>query len=181
MGLRDPSFTAIGDKMGTDGSLTETISDLVWNGLTILTGSKTKYGTASVNGESQKFIQWGGGKANGDRSCYFTAPASGKLTVVASNTGSSEDATRLVSVTVNGETFTQVGGTSFERTYDLRIRDRGQRSNSGLCLSFGQRTALLQHQIRITNKSVYVKSFCKHGLPVSAARVSVIIRLLCAL
>lgn len=64
--------------MGTDGSLTETISDLVWNGLTILTGSKTKYGTASVNGESQKFIQWGGGKANGDRSCYFTAPASGK-------------------------------------------------------------------------------------------------------
>ncbi len=99
--------------MGTDGSLTETISDLVWNGLTILTGSKTKYGTASVNGESQKFIQWGGsGKANGDRSYYFTAPALGKLTVVASNTGSSEDATRLVSVTVNGETFTQVGGTS---------------------------------------------------------------------
>lgn len=99
--------------MGTDGSLSGTIPDLVWNGLTILTGSKTKYGTDSVNGESKRFIQWGGGgKANGDRSCYFTAPASGKLTVVASNTGSSEDATRLVSVTVNGETLTQVGGRS---------------------------------------------------------------------
>ncbi|MDE5906880.1 MAG: hypothetical protein K2G66_04555, partial [Alistipes sp.] len=81
--------------------------------LTILTGSKTKYGTATINGESLRYIQWGGtGKANSDRSCYFTAPASGTLTVVASNTGSSEDTSRLVGVTVNGETYTQIGGAS---------------------------------------------------------------------
>ncbi|MDE5708863.1 MAG: hypothetical protein K2I32_05400 [Alistipes sp.] len=109
----DSSFTAIGDQMGTDGSITATIPNLVWDGLTILTGSKTKYGTATINGESLRYIQWGGtGKANSDRSCYFTAPASGTLTVVASNTGSSEDTSRLVGVTVNGETYTQIGGAS---------------------------------------------------------------------
>lgn len=95
----DASFDAIGAAMGTDGSLAATIPDLVWDGLTILTGSKTKYGTSDFG----RYIQWGGkGAANKDRSCYFTAPASGKLTVLASNTGNSEDLTRMVGVTVNG-------------------------------------------------------------------------------
>lgn len=104
----DASFDAIGAAMGTDGSLAATIPDLVWNGLTILTGSKTKYGTSDFG----RYIQWGGkGSANKDRSCYFTAPASGKLTVLASNTGNSEDLTRMVGVTVNGVETTVAAGT----------------------------------------------------------------------
>lgn len=122
----DSSFDAIGAAMGTDGSLTATIPDLVWNGLTILTGSKTKYGTSTVDGVDYRYIQWGGsGKANGDRSCYFTAPASGTLTVMASNTGSSTDTARLVAVSVNGEVYTQIGGTPTSApttvTFDIDI------------------------------------------------------------
>lgn len=104
----DASFDAIGAAMGTDGSLAATIPGLVWDGLTILTGSKTKYGTSDFG----RYIQWGGkGAANKDRSCYFTAPASGKLTVLASNTGNGEDLTRMVGVTVNGVETTVAAGT----------------------------------------------------------------------
>lgn len=110
-------FDSIAAKLGTAGDITETIPDLVWDGLTILTGSKTKYGTATINGEQMRFIQWGGkGAANKDRSCYFKVSAPGKLYVVASNTGSSEDATRLVAVTVNGKEQTKVGGVASNTT-----------------------------------------------------------------
>lgn len=122
----DSSFDPIGAAMGTDGSLTATIPDLVWDGLTILTGSKTKYGTTSIDGVDYRYIQWGGkGGANKDRSCYFTAPASGTLTVVASNTGSSLDEARLVAVTVNDVEYTQIGGTPTSApttvTFDIDI------------------------------------------------------------
>lgn len=111
------SFDAIANKLGTDGSVTATIPDLIWDGLTILNGGKTKYGTATINGETMRFLQWGGkGAANKDRSCYFKASAPGKLYVVASNTGSSEDTARLVAVTVNGVEQTQMGGVASSTT-----------------------------------------------------------------
>lgn len=125
----DSSFDAIATVLGSDGNVTATIPDLVWDGLTILTGSKTKYGTATVNDVECRYIQWGGGgSANKDRSCYFTAPASGTLTVVASNTKDAEDTSRLVAVTVNGKEYTQVGGapTSAPTTVTFDIEVEGE-------------------------------------------------------
>ncbi|MDE5691836.1 MAG: hypothetical protein K2I13_06505 [Alistipes sp.] len=111
------SFDAIANKLGTEGSVTATIPDLIWDGLTILNGGKTKYGTATINGETMRFIQWGGkGAANKDRSCYFKASAPGKLYVVASNTGGSEDTARFVAVTVNGVEQTKFGGVASSTT-----------------------------------------------------------------
>ena len=72
-----------------------------WDGLTIMAGGNSiKGGSSSVG----RYIQTGGkGTATG-RCFSFSAPSSGKLTVVASNTGSSEDMTRCVTVLVNGAT-----------------------------------------------------------------------------
>lgn len=72
-----------------------------WDGLTITAGgSSIKGGSSSVG----RYIQ-AGGKGTATSRCFsFSAPSSGKLTVVASNTGSTEDMTRNVTVLVNGAT-----------------------------------------------------------------------------
>lgn len=96
----DPYYNAIG---------TANISDYTdtWNGLTILAGGKSiKVGT---NG-ALRYIQPGGAGSTANRCLSFTAPASGKLTVVASNTGSSEDLTRMVTISVDGQTQSVAGG-----------------------------------------------------------------------
>lgn len=72
-----------------------------WDGLTITAGgSSIKGGSSSVG----RYIQAGGKGTATSRSFSFSAPSSGKLTVVASNTGSTEDMTRCVTVLVNGTT-----------------------------------------------------------------------------
>lgn len=72
-----------------------------WDGLTITAGgSSIKGGSSSVG----RYIQAGGKGTATSRSFSFSAPSSGKLTVVASNTGSTEDMTRNVTVLVNGAT-----------------------------------------------------------------------------
>lgn len=70
----------------------------VWDGLTIVSGKTIKCGTNS----GMRYIQTGGAGTATQRCFSFEATASGKLKVVASNTGNSEDLTRMVTVAVNG-------------------------------------------------------------------------------
>lgn len=78
----------------------------IWDGLTITSGKTIKCGTNS----GMRYIQPGGAGSATQRCFSFTAPSSGKLTVMASNTGDSEDLTRMVTVSVNGETQSVAGG-----------------------------------------------------------------------
>ena len=105
----DAGFDAIAEAIKNDGSLAGN-QQFEWDGLSFWMGGKTKYGTANINDVTRRFIQWGGKGKVGERSCAFTAPGPGTLTVVASNTGSGEDATRMVTVNVNGTETSQVGG-----------------------------------------------------------------------
>ncbi|MBP5521543.1 MAG: DUF4957 domain-containing protein [Bacteroidales bacterium] len=77
--------------------------DLTHDDLTIFSTAKSKYNTT--------FFQWGGKGSTSDRYMKFTAPEQGVLKVWASNTGSSEDLTRLVAVNVNNEEQTVPAGT----------------------------------------------------------------------
>ena len=94
----DAAFDSYYDAIGTTDN-----KDYVgtWDGLTITAGgSSIKGGSSSVG----RYIQ-AGGKGTATSRCFsFSAPSSGKLTVVASNTGSTEDMTRNVTVLVNGAT-----------------------------------------------------------------------------
>ena len=76
--------------------------DLTYDGLTIFSTAKSKYNTT--------FFQWGGKGSLDDRYMKFTAPDQGTLTVWATNTGSSEDLTRMVTVNQNGEETSVAGG-----------------------------------------------------------------------
>lgn len=100
----DEGFTSYYQAIGTT-NITE--YEDTWNGLRILAGGKSiKVGT---NG-ALRYIQPGGAGSTENRNLSFTAPASGKLTVVASNTGSSEDLARMVTVSVDGQTQSLPGG-----------------------------------------------------------------------
>ncbi|WP_295935354.1 hypothetical protein [uncultured Alistipes sp.] len=97
----DSYYTAIGTTDNSSYSGT-------WNGLAITAGGKTlKVGTAN---SVDRYIQFGGAGTTADRVLSFTATASGKLTVIASNTGNSEALTRLVTISVDGQTQSAVGG-----------------------------------------------------------------------
>lgn len=78
----------------------------VWNGLTITSGKSIKCGTNS----GMRYIQTGGVGSATQRCFSFEASASGKLKVVASNTGSSEDLARMVTVAVNGSVVESLPG-----------------------------------------------------------------------
>ena len=79
----------------------------VWNGLSITCGGKSiKCGTSS----GLRYIQTGGAGSATQRCFSFEASASGKLTVVASNTGSSEDLNRMVTVAVDGAVVGSLAG-----------------------------------------------------------------------
>ena len=60
------------------------------NNLKLYSNKKSKYGST--------YFQWGGAGNTEDRYLKFTATSTGKLTVWASNTGSSEDLNRMVAV-----------------------------------------------------------------------------------
>ena len=79
------------------GALNTDITDwnLTYDNLTIFSTAKSKYNTT--------FFQWGGKGSSSDRYMKFTAPEQGTLKVWASNTGSSEDLSRMVTVFSNGE------------------------------------------------------------------------------
>jgi len=69
----------------------------------IYSAAKSKYNTT--------FFQWGGKGSTSDRYLKFTAPEQGTLKVWASNTGSSEDLTRMVTVNQDGEETSIAAGT----------------------------------------------------------------------
>ncbi|MBO6170031.1 MAG: DUF4957 domain-containing protein [Bacteroidales bacterium] len=92
-------------RLGASGSDITGI-DMTYDGLTFYSSSKSKYGAS--------YIQFGGAglnKTSGelDRYFKFTAPAGGTLKVTASNTGSSEDLTRMVYTKV-GDNVQQLPG-----------------------------------------------------------------------
>jgi len=92
-------FAALG-ATGTD----ITNWDLTYDGLTIHSGSKSKYNTT--------YFQFGGKSGDLDRYFKFTAPDQGTLKITVSNTGSSEALDRTVAVTVGDDTQSQPGGFS---------------------------------------------------------------------
>jgi len=63
-------------------------ADFTYDGLRVFWSSKCKYNTT--------FLQWGGKSSGEDRFVSFTAPDQGTVKVWASNTGNSEDLTRMV-------------------------------------------------------------------------------------
>ena len=85
------------EQFATYGAAGADITDwnLTYDNLTIVSTAKSKYNTT--------FFQWGGKGSTSDRYMKFTAPEQGTLKVWASNTGGSEDLTRMVTVNQNGE------------------------------------------------------------------------------
>ncbi len=79
-----------------------TSADFTLNGLHVFWSSKSKYNTT--------FLQWGGKSSGEDRYVSFTAPEQGTLKVWASNTGNSEDLTRMVTVAVGDDIQSLPGG-----------------------------------------------------------------------
>ena len=92
----DASFDAIAATIGTDNSFTSSVE---WNGLTIDGGGKSMKMNGSGSGRG---VQPGGAGSETQRYFAFTAPAGGTLTVTSSNTGSSADDTRMVTVSLDG-------------------------------------------------------------------------------
>lgn len=78
--------------------------NLTFDGLNIYSTAKSKY--------QPTYFQWGGKGSTSDRYLKFEALTSGKLTVTASNTGGSEDLTRMVTVNQKGTETSQAGGTA---------------------------------------------------------------------
>ena len=76
--------------------------NLSYDGLTLVSTAKSKYNTT--------YFQWGGKGSTADRYAKFTAPEQGTLKVWVSNTGSSEDLTRMVTVNVGGDEQSVAGG-----------------------------------------------------------------------
>ena len=76
--------------------------NLTYDNLTIVSTAKSKYNTT--------YFQWGGKGSTSDRYMKFTAPEQGTLKVWASNTGSSEDLARKVTVNQDGEEVSVPGG-----------------------------------------------------------------------
>lgn len=101
----DTSFDAVAATIGTDNSFTSSVE---WNGLTIDGGGKTMKMNGSGSGRG---VQPGGAGSETERYFAFTAPAGGTLTVTSSNTGSSADDTRMVTVSLDGTVVaSQPGG-----------------------------------------------------------------------
>ena len=92
------------EQFGTYGAANADITnwDLTYDGLTIHSGSKSKYNTT--------FFQFGGKSGDMDRYFKFTAPDQGTLKITVSNTGSSEAMDRTVQVQVGDDVQAQGGG-----------------------------------------------------------------------
>ena len=87
--------------------------DLTYDGLTLYSKAKSKYNTT--------FFQWGGKGSASDRYARFEAPSAGTLIVTASNTGGSEDMSRMVTVNQGGSETSQPGGVASGSTAVLEF------------------------------------------------------------
>ena len=115
----DAYYTAIGEANVSDYNDT-------WDGLNIVAGGGSiKVGTNASLGV--RYIQPGGAGSNSKRYLKFTATAPGTLTVKVSNTGSSEDLTRMVAVEVGGVPESQPGGFSSNdpQTLTFEVKSAG--------------------------------------------------------
>ncbi|MBQ9193588.1 MAG: DUF4957 domain-containing protein [Bacteroidales bacterium] len=94
------------EKFGEYGAANTDITnwDITYDGLTLHSGSKSKYNTT--------FFQFGGKSGEMDRYFKFTAPEQGTLRITSSNTGSAAAMDRTVAVTVGDDTQKQPGGFS---------------------------------------------------------------------
>ncbi len=112
-------FDTYYNTIGTDNSFT---SSVVWEGLTIDGGGKTmKVGSVD---ETTRYVQPGGKGKETERFFTFAAPAAGTLTVLTSNTGGSEDVTRMVTVSLDGaEVGSQPGGSPSSGPYTTTTFD----------------------------------------------------------
>lgn len=89
---------------GSDGS---TDLDVTIDGLRVLAGGKN---IRAGSNDAGSYFQPNGGGSTEERVFSFTAPASGTLTVVTSNTGSSAATGRLVKVQVGADASTEQSG-----------------------------------------------------------------------
>ena len=103
----DEIYNYIVGKVGAGTNFSETWTG-EWDGLTIATGGSSIRVNTGDDGE--RFVQMGGAGSTSKRYFLFTPAASGTLTVVASNTGGSQDDTRFVTVNQNGTESSQIGG-----------------------------------------------------------------------
>ena len=103
----DEIYHYIVGKVGAGTNFSETWTG-EWDGLTIATGGSSIRVNTGDDGE--RFVQMGGAGSTSKRYFLFTPAASGTLTVVASNTGGSQDDTRFVTVNQNGTESSQIGG-----------------------------------------------------------------------
>ena len=87
--------------------------NLTYDGLTLFSTQKSKYNTT--------YFQWGGKGSTSDRYARFEAPAAGTLTVTTSNTGGSEDMTRMVTVNQGGVENSKAGGVASGSTVTLEF------------------------------------------------------------
>ena len=117
----DEIYNYIVGKVGAGKDFSETWTG-EWDGLTIATGGSS----IRVNTSSDKrFVQMGGAGNTSKRYFLFTPAASGTLTVVASNTGDSQDDTRFVTVNQNGTESSQIGGVKSSSPVTLTFEIEG--------------------------------------------------------
>ncbi len=101
--------TELASKGAAGSDITNWVSTL--DGLTWTSTAKSKWNNnRPVGTETWAYIQAGGKGSATDRVFSFTAPAAGTLKVTASNTGSSEDLTRMVTVKVGDAAEQSVAG-----------------------------------------------------------------------
>lgn len=115
----DSYYAAIGEENNSN-------YDDTWNGLSIVAGgSAIKVGTNSTLGV--RYVQMGGAGSNTKRYLKFTATAPGTLTVKASNTGSTADMARRVTVEAGGVMESQEGGFSSNdpQTLTFEVKSAG--------------------------------------------------------
>lgn len=99
-------FDSYAEAIGTSDNKTYVDT---WNGLTITAGGSS---IKMTSGNGTRCLRLGGKGTTTKRALSFVAKGTGTLTVIASNTGSSDDTTRTLAVSVNGSVSTQVAGTA---------------------------------------------------------------------
>ena len=103
----DPAWASTIEAVAAKGSDGSTDLDVTIDGLRVLAGDEN---IRAGSNDAGSYFQPNGGGSTEARVFSFTAPASGTLTVVASNTGGSQDDTRFVTVNQNGTESSQIGG-----------------------------------------------------------------------
>lgn len=103
----DPAWASTIEAVAAKGSDGSTDLDVTIDGLRVLAGGKN---IRAGSNDAGSYFQPNGGGSTEARVFSFTAPASGKLSVVTSNTGSSPATGRLVQIQVGSDAATVQSG-----------------------------------------------------------------------